>query len=337
MLFRADFQKEVKRQRDRGRCLHFSNGIQCNHFISAHSIQRSQLNLIAENGHVYRLNADLSTICREGIPYPTKIGLTKTSTFSGFCKFHDNALFEPIDNSHLDSNKEQIALYAYRSICRELFVKENAVKVLEKMKTHRELNSDQQEYFERMQSAYSLSFDRLKHHKNCYDQALSNKIYDDFEYTYFTSISPCSLQVSGQLYPDFDFLGRFLQEYSDFSSSLDLITFFTAPTREGWAFCFGWHSSSNLSNVPYIQSLATIVSEGKKIEDALLRLSFTCCENHAFRISWWDGLTKASQQVALERMLVIVPSEINYLVNGCEGIADWNFNAVHTSLSPNPS
>lgn len=54
-------------------------------------------------------------------------GVNKVSTFRGFCGKHDNELFEPIDNSPLAPTPEQIALYAYRSLCREVFVKENAV------------------------------------------------------------------------------------------------------------------------------------------------------------------------------------------------------------------
>lgn len=63
MPFLDDYQSELKRQSQRGRCLHYSNGERCNEIVSAHSIQKGgQLNLIAEEGHVYRLNADLSVL-----------------------------------------------------------------------------------------------------------------------------------------------------------------------------------------------------------------------------------------------------------------------------------
>lgn len=63
MSLTEDFQRVIKQERNRGRCLHFANGIQCNKIISAHSIQKQgQLSLIAEEGHVYQLNADFSTL-----------------------------------------------------------------------------------------------------------------------------------------------------------------------------------------------------------------------------------------------------------------------------------
>jgi len=117
---------------------------------------------------------------------------------------------------------------------------------------------------------------------------------------------------------------------------LDLITFFTAPTRDGWAFGFGWHASSSRSCIPFIQSMASRVSKGERVEDVLLRFSFSCCENHAFRISWWDNLTEEARRAAIERMILMahpnIPVPPNYLVNGFENIADWGFEYVQTTL-----
>jgi hypothetical protein len=59
--FLNSIDKEFKRQQSHGRCLHFLDGKTCNQFIKVHSIQkRGQLDLIAEEGHVYRLYPDNS-------------------------------------------------------------------------------------------------------------------------------------------------------------------------------------------------------------------------------------------------------------------------------------
>uniref|UniRef100_UPI001C3F336A hypothetical protein n=1 Tax=Azohydromonas lata TaxID=45677 RepID=UPI001C3F336A len=158
MSFIGEFQRESKRQSNRGRCLHHSSGVRCNEIISAHSIQnKGQLHLIAEEGHVYRLNADLSTLNKtNGLAEPKKIGIKQASTFAGFCKHHDNALFEPIDNQPLSRNKKQVALYAYRCICRELFVKENAATVMEKMKSYPDLSTDQASMLNALHIGHSI-------------------------------------------------------------------------------------------------------------------------------------------------------------------------------------
>jgi hypothetical protein len=338
MHFISDHHEESKRQNDRGRCLHFADGVRCNEIIAAHSIQkRGQLGLIAEDGHVYRLNADPSTLRDSGgIPYPKRIGIRKASTFVGFCKHHDNALFAPIDNATLEPRHQQIALYAYRSLCREYFVKENAVAVLGKLKDHPDIDSQRQSMLKAGFVGHSLGLDGLRHHKQHYDEALKNNLFDEFEFTYFTSSSRCSLQLSGLLYPDFDFLGQRLQDLGNWKSPLDLIAFFTAPTADGWAYGFAWHQSSNRTCVPFMQSLASQVHMGQRPEDMLVRFSLSCCENHAFRISWWDSLPATSKQSAVERVHLMVhpsmPVPSNYLACGCEGLADWNFEYVQTTL-----
>lgn len=338
MPFVDDYQRELKRHSQRGRCLHYAKDDCCNEIISAHSIQKKgQLNLIAEEGHVYRLSADLSLLKRTGgIPGLKKVGINRASTFSGFCKHHDNALFGPIDKFPLRPVKAQIALYAYRSLCREYFVKENAVAVLAKMRNHPEPNAPRQQLLAASLFGHSVGLAGLSHHKSIYDQALKARDCEQFEFTYFTSSSPCSVQLSGLLYPDYDFEGNHLQDLGNHEAPLDLITFFTAPTGDGWAFGFVWHVSSNRTCLPFIQSLAQRVGAGEKIEDALLRFALSCCENHAIRISWWDGLNEAARAAAIERMLLMVHPQIpvpnHYLAAGCEGIADWQYEYVHTTL-----
>lgn len=338
MSFATDFQNETKRQEMRGRCLHFADGVRCNEIINAHSIQKSgQLNLLAENGHVYRLNADFSTLRdNEGIPAPKKIGVRKASIFAGFCKHHDNALFEPIDNKPLGPSKLQVALYAYRCLCREYFVKANAVELMRRLKDHSDIDQNSRKMLESALIGNTLGLGSLEYQKSHYDAALRLCEYEEFEFTYFTSKSRCSLQLSGLLYPDFDFIGRRLQSLGDCSAPLDMITFFTAPTIEGWAFAFAWHRSSNRTCLPFIKSLAQRIGSGESAHDVLLRFSFSTCENHALRISWWDLLADDEKRKVAERVILMIhpqmPIPSNYLMGGLEGLADWEFENVQTTL-----
>lgn len=340
MQDRAKFHEASKRHELRGRCLHFEHGHRCNEIISAHSIQRSgQLALIAESGHVYRLSGDLSTLTKNsGLPAMKRIGISKASTFNGMCKLHDNELFAPIDNEPLRPDRRQIALYSYRCLCREAFVKENAVEVLKEALTSIPAEHESHGLLRDSLLGHSIGYEGVRFHKHIYDSALANNLYEDFEFTYFESDSKCSAQFSGLLYPDFDFQGNTLQDLADSSGPQDLITFFTAPTATGWAFAFGWHASSNRTCVPFMQSLAHQTTEGRKVEDALLRFAISACENHALRLSWWDGLSTKAQQALLERMRLmahpLLPVPPTYLVSGCDGIADWSFEYVQTTLQP---
>lgn len=338
MNLSADFLKEIKRNDSRGRCLHYESGEQCNKIINAHSIQKSnQLGVIAEDGHVYRLTADLSTMRKNnGRPAPKRVGVKKASTFSGFCKRHDNELFKPIDDFLLEPNAEQIALYAYRCMCREFFVKQNAESSMASLKNHPELSTEMRNILHSSFSGHSLGFHRLKYHKQYYDRALSDRKFDEFEYVTFESKSPWNLQLSGVLYPDYDFQGNKLQDLGDYSSPLGLITFFTAPTSQGWSFSMCWHGSSNEPCFNFVESLRSLASNGEKFQDALFRLSISCCDNHAFKVSWWDSLKDSDKAEIMSRVELVtdlgVPIPDSYLAKGLEGIANWEFEYIYTSL-----
>ena len=332
--FASSSQAEFNRQKSRGRCLHFERGERCNEIIDAHSIQKKgQLRQIEEAGHVYRFSADLSTLKKNrGRPAPMKMGWDKVTTFLGFCKLHDNELFKPIDERPLAPDRQQAALYAYRSLCREFFVKENAVRALASLQNHVEITHESNQFLQAALYGNTLGFDRLKFHKAKFDESFIAQNFDDFEYITFASRSPWSLQLSGVLYPDFDFEGHQLQELIDEISPMSLVTFFTAPMTEGWSFSFCWHRSSHNICEQLTSSLASTVHLGTSIEDALLRFVFSCCENHAIRISWWDALPSHARAEIVERVGMMMNPQIatpaNYLTAGLESIANWKFERV---------
>ena len=335
--FLSDFLAEAKRQDGRGRCLHYDNGERCNNVISAHSIQKhGQLDLIAEDGHVYRLHMSPNILRKnEGLPVVRKVGIGKVSTFFGFCKAHDNTLFRPIDTQVLANNPEQVALYAFRSFAREYFVKENQHAIASKLQNHADIRDTERSLIKSVTVGSGFAMERLRWHKSALDKSLLSHTYTDFEYTYFKSQSPCAIQCSGVWFPDFDFLGGTLQHINDWESRLDLMAAFTAPVIDGWAFGFAWHKSSSRSGRLLMQSLQQFIKQGGKLEDALLRLTLACFENHAIRVSWWDTLPPEMQRAAIAKMSIGIdlntelPSD--YLRVGCNEIADWSFDLVESS------
>lgn len=338
MSFTKAHQAAMAQQRNRGRCLHHENGARCDAIISAHSIQRGgQLSLIEEQGHVYRLSADLTTLrATGGKPQLKKAGINKVSTFRGMCKHHDNRLFAPIDDRPLTFDHEQVALYAYRSVCREYFVKENAARSLSAMIDHPDLPEANRQLLQDAAQGQAFGFQHLHWHKVIYDAALAQRNFAEFRFIVFWSSSPCSIQATGLLFPDYDFLGRKIQDLGPEAETLDLLTFFTAPTDQGWAYVLAWHESSDQTCQLVRQSLQEGFRYGAKLEDMLLRISLAC-ENHAVRISWWDGLNPSAQSAGLAALAVGtdprvgVPSD--YLARGCEGLADWTFDSVQDGSS----
>ncbi|MDP9474289.1 MAG: hypothetical protein M3R38_01050 [Actinomycetota bacterium] len=88
--------------------------------IKAHSIQRrGTLESLAEDGHVVMPDLTFKGDDPPEVRF-AEVGLKVASTFTGLCSYHDNKLFEPIDDAPLDfGDREQMFLLAYRSVLKE--------------------------------------------------------------------------------------------------------------------------------------------------------------------------------------------------------------------------
>lgn len=331
-----DFQKKLSRK---GRCLHFENGHRCNEIIRAHSIQRNQsLSDIADNGHVYKISSNIGSLKRnKGRLTYEKYGINKVSTFLGFCKKHDNELFEPIDNSLLIPTDQQVLLYSYRSLCRELFVSENALELMNGQLAEGIEQLAINNLFSGYVSGKSFGLNNLKRHKEYYDKSLVSKSYSDIKYIVFISKQKPIIAFSGIFYPDFDFLGRQLQNLGDQTRDLQLITFCSAPKENGWAYLFAWHETSSKVCVEFMRSIATMIhKDADSLNDHLFRLAMTNCENLAISPEWWDKLDGDKKEKITDRATSMADifsiTEQAYLMEGLEGISNWQFEKVISNM-----
>ncbi|MCD9008225.1 hypothetical protein LDO31_18710 [Luteimonas sp. XNQY3] len=319
-----------------GRCLHFASGEQCGEFISAHSIQKNgQLSVIAHEGHVYALSMNVGDLKKnEGGVSLTRQGIGGISTFPGFCDKHDNALFAPIDKAPLVPNSEQVLLYAYRSLCREFFVKENALALIENQIRDLPEASAIRPSFDTMKAGTSVSLENLRKHKSIFEAAISNSAYGDIEYLLFTSKQAQFVAFSGLFYPEFDFSGNLLQDLVDPECRYDLLTVCSAPVQDGWGFLFAWHKTSAPTCREFIGSLAAITHENERAgADAMFRMVVSNCENTAFSPLWWEQQSPGQKAAVLECLArgvdMLVPIDPAYLSKRAEGVSQWEFDGVY--------
>ena len=335
----SEYIDNKRKLSQKGRCLHYENGCRCNEIIKAHSIQKSQsLSAIAQDGHVYKISSDIGSLKNnKGRLTYRKYGINNVSTFLGFCKKHDNELFEPIDNGLLIPTDQQILLYSYRSLCRELFVSENALALI-KGQIEKGVN---QYAIKNVLSEYAIGkafgLKNMSRHKSEYDKSLRNKSYSDIRYVVFQSKQKPTIAFSGVYYPDFDFLGRQLQNLGDQSRDLQLITFCSAPIEKGWAYIFAWHQTSSNVCVEFMRSLAAkVYNDATSLGDALFRLAVTNCENLAISPVWWDALAQDNKDKIANRAIygadILSVIDETYLVNGLEGISAWEFEKVISNM-----
>jgi len=322
----------------KGRCLHYGSSGQCNEFINAHSIQRNQsLSEIASKGEVYMVSTSYSDIKRNfGKQTFSKIGVNKASTFLGFCKKHDNELFDPIDNLPLIPTDHQVMLYAYRSLCREIFVKSNSVSIYENQSKGKTLPLATRSLFDSAAKGAKFGLTNLLRQKKYFDNSLICKTYHDIEYVIFNINQKPVIAFSGLIFPDYDFLGHKLQDLSNHNNNLELITFFSAPTSEGWAYTFAWHKNNESVCEQYIRSLASIVYDGQALGNAIFRLAIQCCENLAISPDWFESIPidkiNTICKILTDYYNPLTIIKPNYLNKGFENIVDWKIDTVETTM-----
>ena len=318
-----------------GRCLHYQVGDRCNEIIKAHSIQNNGvLSKIAnEKKVIYALSQNIGDFEKnDGNLSFRKYSIHKFSIFRGFCGNHDNDLFKPIDTSYFKSrNQEQIFLYAYRSLSKELFDKENALNMYVDMIEDVKDNIGLSKYISAFIEGTKNSLNSLNIQKKIYDDVLKNKLYDDMRYVSFSSKDKLFMAFSNILYPEYDFMGNTIQDLSNTNTenTFDLITFCSAPTENGWAFIFSWHKSSDNSCLPFIQSLKERLKQGDFLSDLLFKFILLNSENFALSPSWWESLSNDIQKEISQAISNMMhhTNEIRkyYSIHGLENIANWNF------------
>lgn len=192
------------------------------------------------------------------------------------------------------------------------------------------------EYLTDYKIGTAFGLENLKRQKSMYDDSLREKRYVDIRYVLFISEQAPFIAFSGLFYPDYDFIGRQLQNLGNHKSKLDLITMCSVPMLSGFGFLFSWHNSSSKVCVDFMRSLATTIYDNNKLGDLLFRLIVSNCENHAISPRWWDHLSPHhKEQIRSHATLMASTFSITtpkYLMEGLEGIARWKFERVINNM-----
>lgn len=256
----------------------------------------------------------------------------------GFCSYHDNKIFEPIDNFFLEPNLKQIFLYTYRSICREYFFLENSINFLSKVLNEPNFHYTEKDLIQHLLEGNINGFNSLKIHKENFELMTKADDYSKLRFVLYISEKPLTMAFSGILYPDFDFTGKQLQDLSHIGTIFDLISVASTPLEKNrWGYLLSWHTNCEKSCVQLINSISESEKEGKFVSDLLFRLALIASENHSFSPSWFDNLTINKKYKLTEffenRLDIFSSIDKTYLSKGLEGISEWEFKEKISQLS----
>lgn len=286
-------------------CLHPNAGAACTKISDAHTISRaSVLRRLVDSskqlGTFRPLKLDVM-----GQPILQKAGWRVASVFPGFCGFHDDLTFAPIEKVPFAATIEQCFLLGYRATCHEMTQKAASVrvnpilrKVVDRGRSHAEAMQVQGQYAA-MAWGGADGLASIAAMKGRMDANLLSADFSKWEACVVEFVGELSLATTGLIAPNFDLRNRPIQVLHDRSDVMHSVSVNMVSRDRGGAVVFGWERGS-LRMEQFIESLEQFPR--RKLAVALAQTIFAFISNTYFSIDWWNGLDETSRHIVMEHV-----------------------------------
>lgn len=266
--------------------------------VGAHTIQKSAvLEAMAEEGHVGSLYQQVGEVSDVNL----KRGVTNiASVFYGFCRKHDNDLFECLEKRPVVLNAECLWASSYRAVCHEHYQKMAAI---EGTKAQRDFADNglplpwqlmMQAEIRNSQAQLHLGLEFIGTIKQRFEQ-ISADPQGKLLGWLVTFNGPPKLAVSGTFSPFYSLDGQLIQG----GEATQHVEHFAISTvlYEGKA---AWIVACLPEQRIVVRFLEQLFSRShREIMDILSWAVFAWNENVYFPLSWWDGLGETDKEALL--------------------------------------
>ena len=306
--------KSIKKTYSKRYCLHPDASPQTckGNIIKAHTIQRNGgLTRIAREGHVYSCIRHHSSLAPSLYieKEPNLVGIGQASTFTGFCSYHDNIFFTPIEKESFVGSARQVALLGYRAISHELFMKNADMSLTPtKRDLDRGLSPPAQQVHQMWvsdhQSGVAKATEELSELKRLHDQMLLNDDFGDMSY-YILSFEESPEFLCNAIHQStHDFRGNRIQELGHLDRPAQWLHFSLIATDSGGAAVFSWLRKHKKSEefITTLDELADV-----ELPRAIVRFTFEFFENTYFSPEWWERLDRSVRVNLMERQMRDLP------------------------------
>jgi hypothetical protein len=275
-------------------------------FIKAHTVPKLSLKQIARDGHVYSFIPSLGNLNRDGGRLrPRLLGINEASTFTGFCSYHDNAIFSKIERQPFTASQEQCFLLAYRATMREIHTKKALASLSDLMhQADRGKPLQQQRVIQFINAAANTGISAALHdndyYKSMYDKTLLSGDFSSVRAFILELSSPPPIMCSGGILPEQDFEGNQLQDIADLKVTPHLFNVTSFYGGHYGVIAFTWLSDSDATCFPFINSLRSLPLG--RITDGLIRFFFEFSENLHIQPDWWENLSESKRTALVNRL-----------------------------------
>ncbi|EOR28086.1 hypothetical protein A500_01200 [Clostridium sartagoforme AAU1] len=231
--------KSMKKDSRIKQCLYPDNSNCSERIIGAHSIQNNKiLKRISTKGEVYMP-------CPKNdnpFEFMHKWGRKQATVFTGFCGYHDNEIFKPIENEDFNKSELHIFLYIYRCFAIEYHKKMEVMK-MESILTEK-LPSRRRGIKENF-SGFELAKNDLEVCKIEFNNALLNDKYDILTSIVWEFDETIKFAASGFSALAEDLEGNKIQDLTDVNTKMKHIFATIFPEGEKSYCIISWLKSNN--------------------------------------------------------------------------------------------
>jgi hypothetical protein len=275
--------------------------------VKAHTVPKSSsLKAIARNGHVLGLKLSLENVRKhEGKLKPELIGINKASTFSGFCKIHDNSIFAPIEKQEFSASPEHCFLLAYRALSKECYAK-SAMANLSELRKSLDKGKAMGPQMYIQTTAFLMDIGIMaavrdnEYHKNIFDSCLENNDYSLVRALIFELDAPPPIMMSGAVSPDFNFHGDNIQDLMELDKIQDIMSLTSFFDGCKGRIIFSWLENSHQSCKALLESLLN--KPEHELTKYIVQYMFSTFENIFIDPAWWDDLQKVTKDKIIDMM-----------------------------------
>jgi hypothetical protein len=315
-------------------CLAESENEPCNSpIIQAHTVPRSQLQQIAQDGHVYSFDASIDQLAKtDGKISARKFGTRQFSVLHCFCALHDKSIFADIEDVSLIFSPRQIALLHYRTTASELYRK---IRAYEAIRHHTTVSFQKLEFWRKKSSRPILDAMvkgqelGLRDAKVAFEESteiLERESYDCLSALIINFNFLPSVMTVGGFLPEFDYHGHNVQDLGDEAKTCEIISFNILSSDGCAAIAFIWRKGRQKC-LAFAKSYAE--QPASLYTTLAIQTAFEHIENTCMRPEWWERLKQVERDLIAWRMQT-AGSHLVARQNNClqyTGVThdDWDF------------
>jgi hypothetical protein len=275
--------------------------------VRAHTIPRSQLALIARDGHVQSFKAAPTDLAQNGGKIsPKEFGINQFSVLNCFCAGHDKSLFQPIEDEPLRFSPQQIALLHFRAMALEFYKKSAGLLLaqanLRKLTQKRYVSREKVDLSQAYVTGSELGLrDITKSFKEC-EEGVYGSSYDKFSALVVLFEKVPTIMTVGGFAPEFSFRGDPLErsqlgKISGQGTTHASLSILCSDGRA--AVVLAWLASARSSRAfadSYLAQRSDLYST------LAIQAAFEYIENTCIDPAWWKSLAQLERDALARRM-----------------------------------